>query len=166
MPATIEIKENIDESPAVVFCDSSSINQIMMNLIINASHSMENDTGIIKIKFTSEILEGKDLNENKSLSPGTFLKLTIQDNGIGIDPSIINHIFDPFFTTKEVGKGTGMGLSVVHGIIKSHGGMIKVKRSWWEIIALVLLDMGKSKVPDIFKHELLHLKRLFQIRQL
>ena len=58
--------------------------------------------------------------------PGMFVKLTVQDNGIGIDPSDINHIFDPFFTTKEFGKGTGMGLSVVHGIITAHGGLINV----------------------------------------
>jgi len=127
LPATIEIKQNIEESPAVVLSDPSSIHQIVMNLMTNASHSMENNTGIITIKFTSERLDEKDLEENRSLSPGIFVKLTVQDNGSGIDPSVINHIFDPFYTTKDVGKGTGLGLSVVHGIVTSHGGMIKVK---------------------------------------
>jgi len=98
-----------------------------MNLMTNASHSMENNTGIITIKFTSERLDEKDLEENRSLIPGIFVKLTVQDNGSGIDPSVISHIFDPFYTTKDVGKGTGLGLSVVHGIVTSHGGIIKVK---------------------------------------
>jgi len=107
--------------------DPSSIHQIVMNLMTNASHSMENNTGIITIKFTSERLDEKDLEENRSLIPGIFVKLTVQDNGSGIDPSVISHIFDPFYTTKDVGKGTGLGLSVVHGIVTSHGGIIKVK---------------------------------------
>ena len=123
---TIEIKKNIDGSSAVVFGDPSSIHQIVMNLVTNAAQSMKENSGIIKISLTSERLDEKDLAGNMNAIPGMFVKLTVQDNGIGIDPSDIKHIFDPFFTTKEFGKGTGMGLSVVHGIITAHGGLINV----------------------------------------
>ena len=126
LPRTIEIEKNIDDSSAVVLGDPSSIHQIVMNLMTNAAQSIKGDTGIIKISLTSERLDEKDLAGNMNADPGMFVKLTVQDNGSGIDPLNINHIFDPFFTTKEVGKGTGMGLSVVHGIITAHGGLINV----------------------------------------
>ena len=126
LPSTIEIEKNIDESSAVLIGDPSSIHQIVMNLVTNAAQSIKKDTGIIRISLTSERLDETDLAENNHATPGMFIKLTVQDNGSGIDPSSINHIFDPFFTTKEVGKGTGMGLSVVHGIVTAHGGLIKV----------------------------------------
>ena len=126
LPRTIEIEENINEAPAVVLGDLSNIHQIVMNLVTNAAQSMKGDTGIIKISLTSERLDEKGLDGDSNASPGMFVKLTVQDNGIGIDPSIINHIFDPFFSTKEVGKGTGLGLSVIYGIVISFGGLIKV----------------------------------------
>ena len=126
LPSTIEIEKNIDESSAVLIGDPSSIHQIVMNLVTNAAQSIKKDTGIIRISLTSERLDETDLAENNHATPGMFIKLTVQDNGSGIDPSSINRIFDPFFTTKEVGKGTGMGLSVVHGIVTAHGGLIKV----------------------------------------
>ena len=127
LPKTIEIEKNIDESSAaIVIGNPSSIHQIMMNLITNAAQSMKEDKGIIKITLTSERLDEKDLSGNSNATPGIFVKLSVQDNGSGIDPSVINNIFDPFFTTKDVGKGTGLGLSVVHGIVTAHGGLIKV----------------------------------------
>ena len=126
LPQTIEIETNIDSFSAVVLGDPSSIHQIVMNLVTNSAHAIENDTGIIKISLTLERLDEKDLSGNKNARPGMFVKLTVQDNGSGIDLSIIPHIFDPFYTTKDIGKGTGLGLSVVHGIITAHGGVIKV----------------------------------------
>jgi len=126
LPRTIEIEKHIDESSAVVIGDQSSIQQIMMNLITNAVQSMKEDKGIIKITLTSERLDEKDLSGNSNANPGIFVKLSVQDNGSGIDPSVLTHIFDPFYTTKDVGKGTGLGLSVVHGIVTAHGGLIKV----------------------------------------
>jgi len=68
---------------------------------------MKEDNGIIKISLTTESLAENDLSENRNASPGIFVKLSVQDNGSGIDPSVISHIFDPFYTTKDVGKGTG-----------------------------------------------------------
>jgi len=95
-------------------------------MVTNAAQSMKEDNGIIKISLTTESLAENDLSENRNASPGIFVKLSVQDNGSGIDPSVISHIFDPFYTTKDVGKGTGLGLSVVHGIVSSHCGLIKV----------------------------------------
>jgi CheY-like chemotaxis protein len=96
-----------------------------MNLTTNAYHAMENDGGELKVVLKEVELGQQDLIHT-DLTPGRYACLTVSDTGIGISKDVINKIFDPFFTTKEKGKGTGMGLSVVHGIIKNMSGKIEV----------------------------------------
>jgi CheY-like chemotaxis protein len=84
------------------------------------------ESGVLKIGLERAVLSEADLRFQPEIEPGEYVKLTVTDSGIGIDPLVRERIFEPYFTTKELGKGTGLGLSVVHGIVQSHGGFIRV----------------------------------------
>ncbi|MBC8431062.1 MAG: response regulator [Desulfobacterales bacterium] len=125
IPANIEIRHNLPKGPEVILADPTQLNQIMINLFTNAAHAMEKDGGILEINMESVNLTASTA-QFRDLSPGPYVKLSVSDTGAGIGPEIKNRIFDPYFTTKEVGKGSGMGLSVVHGIVMNHNGAISV----------------------------------------
>ncbi len=126
IPATIGIKQNIDSQCGTIRADPTQIHQVMMNLCTNAAQAMDEKGGILEVELTPTLLDTIDLENEPKLEPGHYVQLTIKDNGIGIEQEYLDRIFDPYFTTKEVGKGSGMGLAVVIGIVKSHDGMIKV----------------------------------------
>ena len=125
VPTTIEITSHLDRECGFIKADPTQIHQIIMNLATNAYHAMEDDGGKLIIELKSIDLGKYDLI-NPDMSPGSYACLSVKDTGKGMNQQIIEKIFDPFFTTKETGKGTGMGLSVVHGIIKSMKGSIQV----------------------------------------
>ena len=125
LPATIEIKSQMD-SKAIVLADPSQIYQVLMNLCANAAQAMQDQGGLLTVTLTDAQLTAADLPPSSDLKPGPYVRLQVQDTGPGIDPAIMDRIFDPFFSTKEAGEGTGLGLAVVHGIVKSHGGAIEV----------------------------------------
>lgn len=126
IPSTIEIKQEISDS-GLVLSDPTHINQIMMNLCTNAAQAMESQAGgILGISLNRVVLDNEISSEIK-LKPGSYMKLSISDTGHGITPENMERIYDPYFTTKEVGRGTGLGLSVVHGIVNSHQGAIVCK---------------------------------------
>ena len=129
IPSTVKIHEQFSDDDIIILADSTQVNQIIMNLCVNASQSMEETGGTLKINIEKTICEAEDVKEFFDLVPGNYLKITVNDTGPGISPEIINRIFDPYFTTKEMGKGSGMGLSIVLGIIKNHGGAIWVDSS-------------------------------------
>lgn len=126
LPSTIEIRQDIDVDCGPVMADSTQIHEIIMNLGTNAYHAMREKGGILGITLRQEEIGSDDSKYDPNLHPGTYLKLIVEDTGHGIDANIMGKIFDPYFTTKGVGKGTGMGLSVVHGIVRDHGGNIRV----------------------------------------
>jgi len=128
LPSTIEIKTNVP-SHAVVLADPTQIHQVLMNLCTNASHAMRQKGGILDVNLIDVQIEPQAVQPHSDLQPGPCVVLTVRDTGHGINPAILNRIFDPFFTTKEQGAGTGLGLAVVHGIVKSHGGTIEVESS-------------------------------------
>ena len=123
---SIEIRENIDSSCGAILGDSSQIHQVLLNLFNNASHALKNGQGIIEIGL-EQIKLDSDSKAITSLKAGKHLRLTIQDNGCGMSSEVKERVFEPFFTTKDIGRGTGLGLSVVYGIIQSHKGIINVK---------------------------------------
>ncbi|MCK5535603.1 MAG: PAS domain S-box protein, partial [Bacteroidales bacterium] len=125
IPSTIEIVKNI-ESQSITIADVTEIHQIVMNLCTNASQAMIDNKGIIDIKLTDISIKEDEPILGASINPGNYIELEISDNGRGIDKKEILNIFDPYFTTKKVGSGTGLGLSVVHGIISNYGGYINV----------------------------------------
>ncbi len=126
IPTSIEIRQNISKDVDTILADSTQINQILINLCTNADHAMP-DGGIIEIILNNIELDEANTAQHSDLHPGRYVNLTVTDTGHGISQEVIDRIFDPYFTTKEVGKGTGMGLSVVHGIVKKHNGAITVK---------------------------------------
>jgi len=126
LPTTIEIRQNIEASTETVEADPTQIYQVLMNLCTNAHHAMSETGGVMEVSLTSVNLDTKDLIGFPDLKPGSYLKLTVSDTGHGMDQDILERIFDPYFTTKEKGVGTGLGLSVANGIVKSHGGAIRV----------------------------------------
>jgi PAS domain S-box-containing protein len=125
IPTTIEIKSNI-ASAALVLADATQLHQVIMNLGTNAAYAMRETGDTLEIGLTDAHLEPGPVADRQGLAPGPYVKLTVRDNGPGIAPDIIDKIFEPFFTTKGVGEGTGMGLAVVYGIVRSHGGAMSV----------------------------------------
>lgn len=125
IPSNIEIHENIQQIKGLVLADPTQIHQVAMNLITNAYHAVEKRNGAIDIELI-EINFSEDEIPDSDLQAGQYVRLSVSDNGIGIPQNNLNKIFEPYFTTKEKGRGTGLGLAVVYGIVKEHGGEIKV----------------------------------------
>ena len=138
LPASIEIRQKIKSAPTVLG-DPTQIHQVIMNLCTNAGQAMQDKGGILEIALETMELDAEFTARHIGLQPGAHVKLTVSDTGYGISSKLVERIFDPFFTTKEKGAGTGMGLSVAHGIVNSHGGIITV-----------FSDPGKSSVFNVF----------------
>jgi PAS domain S-box-containing protein len=126
LPTTIEIESELEKIDPING-DPTQIHQILMNLATNAGHSMRDTGGRIKVSLKQCRLDSDFLRQHSDLPPGNYARLEVKDNGSGMTPLVLERIYDPFFTTKDKSEGTGLGLSVVHGIIKSHQGMIKVE---------------------------------------
>ncbi len=124
-PKSIEFSTSIAEDIWAVTGDTTQLHQVLMNLIVNARDALP-DGGIIAISATNQFLDETYTKMNLDAKVGNYIVITITDNGIGIPPEILDKIFEPFFTTKGVNTGTGLGLSTALGIVKSHGGFIKV----------------------------------------
>jgi PAS domain S-box-containing protein len=124
LPATINIKQEIKDTSIMVLADPTQVHQVLMNLCTNAAHAMREKGGTLWIQLVREGIGSAGTSRPLNLTAGSYAKLTVSDSGHGIDASIVDRIFDPFFTTKLPGEGTGLGLSVVYGIVKDHGGEI------------------------------------------
>jgi len=125
LPSTIIIKQQLDNGTSSILADPTQIHQIVMNLCTNAFHAMEQQGGILEISLRDCDVVPQDLPLQAHAHAGTFVVLSISDTGPGIAPEIQGKIFEPYFTTKEIGKGTGMGLSIIHGIVTSMDGCIR-----------------------------------------
>lgn len=125
IPTFISLKHDIQKDCGLIPGNPTQLHQIAMNLITNSYHAIENHNGKISVGLREAELAAADL-VGSDLQPGRYAMLTVTDSGSGIDPAIIEKIFDPYFTTKEKGKGTGLGLAVVYGIVKEHGGHIRI----------------------------------------
>ncbi|MCK5542660.1 MAG: PAS domain S-box protein [Desulfobacterales bacterium] len=125
IPTTIKIKQDIEKDCGIIKADPTHIHQIIMNLTTNAYHAMENTGGELKVSLKNVLVTASDIISS-DMKPGEYAYLSIADTGIGMSEDVIEKIFYPFFTTKGNGKGSGMGLSVVHGIVTSLNGAIKV----------------------------------------
>ena len=126
LPTSITIRPRL-ESQSYVRCDPTQIHQICINLCSNAGHAMEADGGVLAVQLQDITLDADFASAHPGISPGAHIQLSVADTGQGIPEAVIGKIFDPFFTTKASGKGTGMGLSVVHGIVAATGGTVIVE---------------------------------------
>ncbi len=127
IPANIEITCTLDKDVPNVLADATQIHQIMMNLCTNAYHALERESAWIQVRLTRIVLSPSYKGVQPNLPYGPYVLLQVADNGTGMDETTLQRIFDPFFTTKTQGKGTGMGLAVVHGIVQNHSGDIVVE---------------------------------------
>ena len=126
LPATIEISTEIKGHTDLIVADPTQIHQIIMNLCTNAGHAMRESGGVLRLRLLEMDIDAHSSLSHPELTEGPYLRLDVSDTGQGISPEILERIFDPYFTTKERGEGTGLGLAVVHGIVKKHGGAITV----------------------------------------
>jgi PAS domain S-box-containing protein len=127
LPAQIKIELNLAADAPAVLADATQIYQVVINLATNALHAMEGGCGRLTVNLDS-ILPGEAIRRmHPELQAVPYARLTVADTGHGMDAKTLERIFEPFFTTKPVGKGTGLGLAVVHGIVRSHEGVITVE---------------------------------------
>ncbi len=150
IPSTIQIKHDIQTDCGVIKADPTQIHQIVMNLAINAYHAMEKTGGELKVSLKKVELGEYDIL-NPDMTHGEYACLTVTDTGTGMDKVVTEKIFDPFFTTKAIGKGTGMGLSVIHGIVTHMGGAIQVhskleKGTQFNIYLPAVKDLSEEQV--------------------
>ncbi len=127
IPTTIEIKTRIDDKSGAVFANSVELHQIIMNLCTNAHHAIGDQAGCLEVVVENTEIEPSQKNDLIDLEIGSYVKISIKDTGHGMSSDVITKIFDPYFTTKDKGVGTGLGLAVVHGIVKKYGGAIRVE---------------------------------------
>lgn len=127
IPTTIRLDERLASDCGHILAEATQIHQVLVNLCTNAAHAMEDNGGILEISSSRVDISAEELAYATELKAGSYVMIMIRDNGTGIDPHIVDRIFDPYFTTKKVGKGSGMGLAVVAGIVKSSDGAITVE---------------------------------------
>jgi PAS domain S-box-containing protein len=124
LPALVEVELRLADTPMIVTADATQLQQVMMNLCTNAWHALNGHAGRITIGLDRVVLDAEGAQRLPGMQPGACAHLWVSDNGCGMDEATLARVFEPFFTTKAVGQGTGLGLSVVHGIIATHGGAI------------------------------------------
>ncbi|MBW2345447.1 MAG: PAS domain S-box protein [Deltaproteobacteria bacterium] len=155
LPANIEIRRQVKEDMAIVEADSTKIHQVLMNLCTNAAHAMQGKSGVLEVSLKNVQLDADVVLRHKGLAPGPYLLLTVSDTGHGMTPDMVERIFDPYFTTKDKGVGTGMGLAVVHGIVRGYGGAIEVQSEIGEgstfHVYLPVVEREATKEPEILE---------------
>jgi nitrogen-specific signal transduction histidine kinase len=158
----IKLKYIFNAQNAIIAGDRSQLHSAILNLAVNARDALPNGGCITFITDQVENNKGQDQNYGENIEPQEFLKITVQDNGIGMDETIRTKIFEPFFTTKEVGKGTGLGLASVYGTVKNHNGFIEINSAPGKgttfIISLPLVRtaLPKSNVQPTTQNHSLH----------
>ncbi|MEQ8223465.1 MAG: response regulator [Candidatus Eremiobacterota bacterium] len=149
LPATVEIRQKLGGGPYTVIADTIQIHQLLMNLCTNAFYAMREKGGIMEVSLSNFDMDINNAVLYEGLKSGPYVKLVVKDTGHGIEPDILEHIFEPYFTTKDPGEGTGLGLSVVHGIVRSHGGDIIVNSQPGKgTVFEVLLPRIDTEVPQ------------------
>ena len=156
IPTSIEIRQNIPKNVDIIMADPTQINQVLINLCSNADHAMP-DGGIVEVTLRNVEFDQITATQYPELKPGRYVNLTISDTGLGIPNEKIDRIFDPYFTTKDVGKGTGLGLAVVHGIVKGHNGLITVESKLGEgtTFSIFFPVVGKEAAVETETDEIL-----------
>jgi nitrogen-specific signal transduction histidine kinase/CheY-like chemotaxis protein len=124
-PSTIELRSSIDDPDATILGDSTQLHQVLMNLCTNAAHAVGDTHGTISLGLTRDTIDSGALRGD--LLPGRYVRVSVSDTGHGMDRATMERVFEPFFTTKAPGVGTGLGLAVVHGIVRNHDGVALVE---------------------------------------
>lgn len=139
LPIAIRVEEEISPECGFILGDATQLHQVLLNLFSNAMQAMESKGDTLRISLQPFISTPENQDAQRPLPPGRYLKISVQDNGHGMDANTMERIFDPYFTTKEADKGTGLGLAVTLGIVESHGGVIRVES-----------QVGKGSIFHVF----------------
>jgi PAS domain S-box-containing protein len=126
LPTSVEMNLRLDPAAPPIMGDATSIHQVLLNLATNAAQAMP-DGGTLSISLQSLYVRDSVARSNPDLHEGPYVLLTVEDTGTGVDPAVLDRVFEPFFTTRPAGQGTGLGLAMVHGILKEHGGAIHLQ---------------------------------------
>lgn len=148
LPATIDIRSEVSPDIGPIEADPTQIHQVLMNLATNAAQAIGSKPGRITIRLQEKEMDRDECIKYHDLEPGKYIIIEVSDTGHGIPEQIRKRIFDPFFTTREVGEGTGMGLSVIHGIVVSHGGVIDVSSRQGEGATFTIFFPRSSGVAE------------------
>jgi CheY-like chemotaxis protein/anti-sigma regulatory factor (Ser/Thr protein kinase) len=145
LPSPIKIQRRFVEPMKEILADASQLQQVVANLCTNAAHAMGQDGGVVEVILESMHLDEDFIRRHPGFPVEEAVRLTVRDHGMGMNEEVLERLFEPFFTTKEVGEGTGLGLSVVHGIVTGHGGVFEVdsevgKGSTFEVYFPALQD--------------------------
>jgi PAS domain S-box-containing protein len=127
LPATAKFEADLDRRAPAVIANPTQLHQVIMNLVINAAHALAGKPGRITLRLQMQMLDAAAVRALPELQPGPHVRLDVTDTGSGMDEHVVARIFEPFFTTKPVGEGTGLGLAVVHSVVRSHRGAITVR---------------------------------------
>ena len=139
VPATIDIRKNITCSTEMILGDITEINQVVINLCTNSVHAMSEERGVLEVGLDIKQVSQASALFYEDLAPGDYVRLTVRDTGKGIEPAFMDRLFDPYFTTKGLDQVLGMGLAVVHGIVKKHEGAIRIES-----------EVGKGTTIEVF----------------
>jgi len=153
LPADIRLEKNLRAGDAALIGDSTHLHQVAMNLCTNAVHAMEHGGTLSVVLERIDLAEARTVSRG-ALSPGPYIRLVIEDTGVGIPSDVVDRIFDPFFTTRGVGKGTGLGLSLVHGIVTDLNGAIDIRSTVGEGTSFVIwlpvtADVSRPAVESV-----------------
>jgi signal transduction histidine kinase/CheY-like chemotaxis protein len=154
LPSTIEIRTHLNPGKAMVVADPTQINQILLNLATNAVHAMEEKGGVLEIGLRGVKLSPEEISPYEGMHPGPYLEMSVGDTGGGMEPAVLERIYEPFFTSKGPGKGTGMGLAVVYGLVKSLGGTIQAtsQPGWgttFQVLFPLAPDASAEAEPEV-----------------
>jgi|GEM_PF-742739 len=127
LPPNIEVRNHLQIEARLVLADVSQVHQVLVNLCANAAQAMGEKGGLLEVSLEEVEVDGRDEARQPDLAPGVYVRLRVRDTGHGIAPQVLDRIFDPYFTTRGPEEGSGLGLAVAQGIVKSHGGAIEVE---------------------------------------
>jgi PAS domain S-box-containing protein len=151
IPTTIEIRDDIDPDSGRIMGDSNQLHQVVMNLCTNAHHAMREEGGTLEVRLDRIVLDRHSAADPHGLAEGSYVRLSVSDTGSGMDAETIERIFEPYFTTKEKDEGSGLGMAVVHGIVKGYGGTVAVESTPGEgstfIIYLPRIETSEDMEP-------------------
>jgi len=153
VPATVRIEVAISKECGRVLADATQLHQVLLNLGSNAAHAMQSTGGVMRISLDPVVLDETQAHTVNQQRAGRYLRLAFSDSGHGMDEETCRRIFDPFFTTKEVGQGTGLGLSVVHGIVQAHQSSITVESEVGKGTTFTIYMPEVPKVEEIVDDE-------------
>jgi len=139
LPSTIEIRAEVEGDCPKVAANSTQIHQVLLNLCTNAAHALKEGGGVLEVRLDHVLVTPELARRSTELKPGDFVRLSVRDTGVGMSAATLERAFEPYFTTKPTGEGTGLGLAVVRGIIRSHGGAIDIES-----------QLGKGTTVDVY----------------